>query len=100
MERRERDKQGNDQAQETADQQQAERPRDRGLGADFSGVQIHPNGAGGATASEQAFGAQAYTQGNDVHFGQGQAQPGAQDGKQLLAHELAHTVQQNNNNRE
>ncbi|MBL0214863.1 MAG: DUF4157 domain-containing protein [Myxococcales bacterium] len=97
MERRERDKQQADHAQEQAQQQQPDRQRERVPGAqDFGDVVVHPNGNDGATASQQAFGAQAYTQGNDVQFGAGQHAPGQQDGKQLLAHELSHVVQQQN----
>ena len=32
--------------------------------------------------------------GRDVVFGAGEYRPGAEDGKRLLAHELAHTIQQ------
>ena len=40
----------------------------------------------------------AYTQGNHIVFGEGQFRPDTDVGKQLLAHELTHTVQQNNSN--
>lgn len=48
-----------------------------------------PNSAG-----NNALGARAFTQGNDIHFGAGAFNPAAGDGKQLLAHEATHVVQQ------
>jgi len=41
-----------------------------------------------------SLGAQAYTQGTDIHFAPGQYQPSSQGGQELLGHELAHVVQQ------
>jgi hypothetical protein len=41
-----------------------------------------------------AVGARAYTIGQDIHFNAGQYDPGSQTGQHLLAHEVAHTVQQ------
>ncbi len=61
-------------------------------GADLSGVRVH-TGAESADAAA-AVGARAYTTGTDVHFGAGEYNPGTPDGERLLAHELAHTVQQ------
>jgi hypothetical protein len=62
------------------------------LGADLSGVRIHV-GSESATACE-AVGARAYTVGNDIHFGEGHFDVGSSAGQELLAHEVAHTVQQ------
>lgn len=62
------------------------------LGADLSGVRVH-TGAESQAAAE-AVGARAYTIGNDVHFGAGQFDPSSSGGEHLLAHEVAHTVQQ------
>ena len=62
------------------------------LGADLSAVRVH-TGAASADASA-AIGARAYTLGQDIHFGAGEYTPGSQDGLHLLAHEVAHTVQQ------
>src|SRR5678815_5609432 len=39
-------------------------------------------------------GARAFTKGHDIIFGAGEYQPGTRDGRHLLAHELAHSVQQ------
>ncbi|MBL9020395.1 MAG: DUF4157 domain-containing protein [Myxococcales bacterium] len=62
------------------------------LGADLSGVRVH-TGAESAAAND-AVGARAYTVGNDIHFGAGQYDPESQGGQHLIAHEVAHTVQQ------
>jgi hypothetical protein len=62
------------------------------FGADFSGVRVHTDGQ--AAESAQAINARAYTVGRDVVFGAGQYAPQTGAGKRLLAHELAHVVQQ------
>jgi hypothetical protein len=62
------------------------------LGADLSGVRVHTN-AESARAAD-AVGAKAYTTGQDIHFGAGHYDPSSQGGEHLLAHEVAHTVQQ------
>ena len=45
-------------------------------------------------ASARAVNALAYTVGQDVVFGEGQFAPHSEPGRRVLAHELAHTVQQ------
>jgi hypothetical protein len=62
------------------------------LGHDFSGVRIHTDAK--AAESARAVHARAYTAGRDVVFGAGQYSPGTPTGRRLLAHELAHVVQQ------
>jgi Domain of unknown function (DUF4157) len=62
------------------------------LGADLSAVRVHTGGTSADAA--QAVGARAYTLGNDIHFGAGQYDPSSSSGEHLLAHEVAHTVQQ------
>jgi hypothetical protein len=62
------------------------------LGHDFSGVRIHTESA--AAESARSVKARAYTLGRDVVFDSGEYQPHTDGGKALLAHELAHTVQQ------
>jgi Domain of unknown function (DUF4157) len=62
------------------------------FGRDFSRVRVHTGGD--AAASARAVGARAYTYGSDVFFGAGQYSPGTYEGRGLLAHELAHVVQQ------
>lgn len=63
-----------------------------GFGADFSGVRIHSDGKAGKSARD--LNARAYTVGSDVVFAEGEYQPHTSEGKRLLAHELAHVVQQ------
>jgi len=62
------------------------------FGTSFSDVRIH-TGPNAQTASS-ALGAAAFTHGPDVVFGQGSFAPESGAGKRLLAHELAHVVQQ------
>lgn len=62
------------------------------LGADLSGVRVH-TGAASAHAAH-GVGAKAYTVGQDIHFASGQFDPQSASGQHLLAHEVAHTVQQ------
>jgi hypothetical protein len=63
-----------------------------GLGMDLSAVRVH-HGPQAARAAE-ALRARAFASGPHVVFGAGQYAPGTQDGLRLLAHELAHVVQQ------
>jgi hypothetical protein len=63
-----------------------------GFGVDFSQVRVHTDLP--ATKSAKALGARAFTLGDDIVFGAGQYVPGSQATQQLLAHELAHVVQQ------
>jgi uncharacterized protein DUF4157 len=62
------------------------------LGHDFSKVRVHTDAK--AAASARNVNALAYTVGGDIVFGEGQYAPGTSTGRRLLAHELAHTVQQ------
>lgn len=62
------------------------------FGHDFSQVRVHTDTK--AAESARAVDALAYTAGRDVVFGAGRYQPGSQQGRHLLAHELAHAVQQ------
>ena len=57
---------------------------------DFSNVRVHTGSD--AASSAQSIGARAYTVGSDVVFGPGQFRPDAEDGRGLIAHELAHVV--------
>ena len=63
-----------------------------GMGADFSDVRVHTGPK--ADESARSIGAQAYTVGTDVVFGSGVYQPETSAGQHVLAHELAHVVQQ------
>jgi hypothetical protein len=62
------------------------------LGADLSDVRVH-TGADSIIASN-AISARAYATGQNIHFNAGEYNPDTQDGQHLLAHEVAHTVQQ------
>ena len=61
------------------------------LGADVSGAAVHTDAAAAQAASQ--LNAKAFAVGSDVYFGAGNFQPGSRAGDELLAHELAHTVQ-------
>jgi hypothetical protein len=61
-------------------------------GTDLSDVRVHTGSASAHAAAQ--LGARAFTTGRDIHFGAGQYQPGDSAGTHLLAHEVAHTVQQ------
>jgi len=60
--------------------------------ADFSNVRVHHD-AESASLNNQ-LSARAFTHQNHIFFSRDQYQPGASEGKQLLAHELTHTIQQ------
>ena len=62
------------------------------FGHDFSRVRIHTDSS--AALSARQVNARAYTVGADIVFGDGQYRPGSQEGDRLIAHELAHVVQQ------
>ena len=62
------------------------------FGHDFSAVRVHSDHA--AATSARAVNALGYTVGNHIVFGAGQYRPHTQSGRKLLAHELAHTIQQ------
>ncbi|QIA08473.1 eCIS core domain-containing protein [Draconibacterium halophilum] len=63
-----------------------------GFGADFSSVRIHDDS--NAAKLNQQMGAKAFTNGKDIYFNDGNYNPASEEGKHLLAHELAHTIQQ------
>ncbi|MDH5493949.1 MAG: DUF4157 domain-containing protein, partial [Myxococcales bacterium] len=62
------------------------------FGRDFSAVRVHTGSS--ANDLNARLGARAFTLGTDLFFADGQYEPGSQQGRRLLAHELAHTVQQ------
>lgn len=66
------------------------------FGRDFSNVRVHTDAR--AAESAQAVNALAYTVGCDVVFGANQYRPATNSGRQLLAHELVHTIQQGSSN--
>lgn len=65
---------------------------ERSLGTSLGEVRIFTSGAADAAAS--AYGAQAFALGLDVFFASGRYQPETPEGQELIAHEVAHTVQQ------
>lgn len=62
------------------------------FGADFSAVRVH-TGEPAARASRR-LNAAAFTVGSEVFFGRGRFQPASAPGRELIAHELTHTIQQ------
>ncbi len=67
---------------------------ERGFQHDFSKVRVHTDML--AEKSAQQVNALAYTVGNHLVFAPGQYRLGTTKGQHLLAHELAHTIQQSN----
>lgn len=59
---------------------------------DFSAVRVHSGGE--AADLSQRLNARAFTVGSDVYFDRGEYRPTTAGGERLLAHELAHVVQQ------
>jgi outer membrane protein OmpA-like peptidoglycan-associated protein len=70
---------------------------ERRFGHDFSRVRVHAGSAAASSANSAA--AMAYTVGHEITFGAGKYNPKSQSGRRLLAHELAHVVQQENPSR-
>lgn len=64
------------------------------FGQNFSQVRIHQGHS--AAEMNKEINAQAFTRGQDIYFNQNKYQPETREGKQLLAHELTHTIQQGN----
>ena len=60
--------------------------------ADFSNVRIHTDPESASLSNQLS--ARAFTYQNHVFFSRDQFQPGTSEGKQLIAHELTHTIQQ------
>lgn len=61
------------------------------LGARLDGVRVHTGAE--ADAAARALGATAFAIGDDVVFRDGAYDPHGRNGQQLIAHEVAHTVQ-------
>jgi hypothetical protein len=62
------------------------------LGADLGGVRLHT----GPSSDElnRSMQSRAFTVGGDIFFARDQYQPSSDAGRELLAHELTHTIQQ------
>ena len=63
------------------------------MGADFSEVRVHTDAK--SDQLNQSIQARAFTTGHDLFFRHGAYQPGSRRGKESIAHELTHVVQQN-----
>ncbi|MBD2530316.1 DUF4157 domain-containing protein [Nostoc flagelliforme FACHB-838] len=68
-------------------------PMEVAFGTDFSSVKVHTDSR--SDQLNQSVQARAFTTGQDIFFRQGEYSPGSHGGKELLAHELTHVVQQN-----
>lgn len=68
------------------------RSMSRSFSHDFSNVRIH-TGSRARDMNDQ-LNAKAFTYGSDVYFNKGEYNPTSSSGKELLAHELTHVVQQ------
>ena len=62
------------------------------FGRDFSAVRLHDGAP--AQRAAAAINARAYTLGSSIAFAAGEYRPATSGGRRLLAHELAHVVQQ------
>lgn len=67
------------------------------MGSDFSGVKIHTGS--NAIQMNRQLRARAFTYGNNIYFNSGEYRPESSTGKNLLAHELTHVVQQGSANK-
>jgi hypothetical protein len=66
------------------------------MNAEFSGVRVHTDTR--ADSLNRALNAKAFTTGRDIFFRQGEYNPGSSSGRELLAHELTHVIQQGEGN--
>jgi hypothetical protein len=64
------------------------------LGSSFEHVKIHTDED--AVRMNRELNAKAFTVGSDIYFNKGEYSPHSIEGKQLLAHELVHVIQQSN----
>ena len=62
------------------------------FGFDFGNIKIHTDHE--AIKMNRELNAKAFTVGNDIYFNKGEYNPGLDNGRHLLAHELTHTIQQ------
>jgi hypothetical protein len=69
-----------------------QRQMGQSMGYDLSGVRVHNSPE--SNELNQQLNAKAFTTGQDIFFKQGEYNPGSSSGKELIAHELTHVVQQ------
>jgi len=72
--------------------EESRRRMEANFGRDLSGVRIHTDSL--AVQLTRALRAQAFARGRDIYFNDGRFAPGSNQGDHLLAHEIAHTIQQ------
>src|SRR5438270_6641471 len=65
---------------------------EHGFGSALRHVRVHTDGEAGSLAGREQ--ARAVTVGSDIAFGAGEYKPGSLSGDLLIAHELAHVLQQ------
>ncbi len=65
------------------------------FGTNFDNVRLHTDSK--AVQMNRQLGARAFTHGQNIFFNSGEYNPVSHEGKRLLAHELTHVVQQNEN---
>jgi len=68
------------------------REMEHGFGRDFGAVRVHDDAR--AHDNARSLGALAYAAGDNIVFGEGRYAPQTAAGRALIAHELAHSVQQ------
>ena len=66
---------------------------ERAYGVDFANVRIHTDEQ--AVSMNRMIQARAFTYGKRIYFNKGEFVPESKSGQRLIAHELAHTLQQN-----
>jgi len=66
-------------------------PFEERMGRSFSGVRVHVGAEADALA--QRLHARAFTHRRDIYFARGEFRPETREGRGLIAHELAHTLQ-------
>jgi hypothetical protein len=72
--------------------QELRRELEQGFGADLSAVRVHRDAA--AAAAARAEDANAFVSGRDIYFSAGSFAPSREAGRELIAHEVAHVLQQ------
>ncbi len=65
---------------------------EQAFGLDFGAVRVHTDPR--ANLVNRSLGAHAFTRGQDIFFRHGEYDPGSSAGREVLAHELTHVVQQ------
>lgn len=70
----------------------ARAPIEQATATDLQDVRVHTDAPAARAARD--LNAEAFTVGSDIYFGSGRYQPETKQGQKLLAHELAHTAQQ------